>query len=317
MPSVWPKGRKSIEKIDDLTFDPELQVRAAGEEDWHAEQLSEAVKKGDQLPQVQVIHVKEGEKAGMHVIDGRHTCKAAKMAGKKTVVCNVRPGTWEDAVLEASKANRHHDALKLRPADKRRAVLMVLSVEPHWSNKRVAAHLGTVSDRFVADVRGDRPAAVVGKDGKTHKLPAKKPTDSTAGWRSVPLVEFLKCSNAVQAQIDKKGLTTAGDLYDCLRANAMPVKPSDAADLMDELRALDPAVPRPEPAKEAKPQQGAAAFDWADFDEPFGRCVRAIDRRAKDATAPPDSLDAAAAKRLLAELADLTKKWAKRDRSKK
>lgn len=320
MPSVWPVGKKQVLKLSELTLDEEMQVRSAGAEEWHAERLSEAVKKGAALPKVQVIHVKEGEKAGRYVIDGWHTVRAHELAGRKSVVCNVRPGTWEDAVLEAAKANRHHDALPLRPEDKRNAVRMVLAVEPGWSDKRIAAHLG-VSDRFVAQCRdGERPAEVVGTDGKVHQrktAPAKKGTDATAGWRQLKLADFLTASDPTWAAINRANLTTAGELYDALRAGGVSVREGVARDLMDELRALDPAVPNPAavPVVDAKPEparQGDAPFDWSEFEEPFGRAVRAIDRLSREAKSQADQLDYASFKRLAGEVAELAKKWKKR-----
>jgi hypothetical protein len=150
---VKPKQPKTVYlKITDLVIDPQLQMRAQGLNEEHVNDLVEAIKQGKELPKVQVRRIKD---RGDFVTDGFHTIEAHGVAGNTKVAVDVKNGTWEDAVLDAALANQEHLGLKRSNKDKRRAVVMLLSVRPNWSGAKIAQELG-VSDTLVNDVRKEQ-----------------------------------------------------------------------------------------------------------------------------------------------------------------
>lgn len=180
------KGRKQTIPIAQLVRKPELQMRALGVSKEHAEDLSEAVAKNAKLPPVQVMVVAE---MGQLVTDGFHTVEAYEKAGRKTVPCEIRVGTWAEAVIAACGANLHvKSALKRTHADKRRAVQELNRILKNegmrWSINRRAEHCG-VSPALVKELEPaeeDEPVAedvkTVGKDGKEYgkrPLPRRDP----------------------------------------------------------------------------------------------------------------------------------------------
>ncbi len=121
--------------------------------------------------------------------DGWHRRGGAEWASKKSIDCLVHEGSKEEAELYAAGANARHGKA-MNNADKRKAVGMVLRVQPDWSSRQIARHVG-VSDMFVGKVRSevqtvctstdggslaDQFERRIGSDGKSY--PATKPTQS-------------------------------------------------------------------------------------------------------------------------------------------
>src|SRR5262249_6623691 len=133
----------------------------------------------DGLPPVQVVQ--EGRR--FILWDGFHTTAAHERKGIVDVLAEVRPGTLRDAILLACGANAKH-GLPRTNADKRRAVLTLLD-DPEWrewSNVAVGRACG-VSESLVRTLRPEprlneveQPETRKGRDGKSRKLPERKPT---------------------------------------------------------------------------------------------------------------------------------------------
>jgi hypothetical protein len=83
--------------------------------------------------------------------DGWYRVLSGIRTRKEFVQANVRNGTREDAMLYAASCNHTHGQ-PTTSADKRRAVEMVLTLKPAWSDKQVAEHC-RVSYGMVSSVR--------------------------------------------------------------------------------------------------------------------------------------------------------------------
>lgn len=115
--------------------------------------------------------------------DGFHRIAACKLAERKTVNCDVKNGTLEDAQDYALQANGGH-GLKRSNADKKKAVKFALNCE-RWINKSdrmIAKHIG-VSDPFVGSIRKQLLTVSScdereGADGRKRKVKEKPETSS-------------------------------------------------------------------------------------------------------------------------------------------
>lgn len=297
--------------IASLVLDPALQVRAGGENPDHVADLTDASKKKD-LPRVKVVRVKG---KGDCVYDGFHTILAYLANGKTHAPCEVKPGTWKDALLWAATANQHN-ALKLTRADKRRAVRMILEAKPAASNREIGKVLG-VADTFVGDVR----AAVEGKPKppqgavKPHPAGEEGPAKvaelegEAEGWRGVALADFLDVSEDACRVIEGFGFATAGELYDWMRlgdtSDLRGVDWQRASAQLDIIRLARPA----EPPKQRKavpgavPANGTPDFEWGSFEHPLGAMARAIDNLKRCRPAEFVDVEYQGMVRLLDELA--------------
>ena len=130
--------------------------------------------------------------------DGIHRILGAIEAGLDEVPAVVHKGGQRAARLFAAAANQTH-GLKRTNADKRKAVQIVLELEPKWSNRKIADHCG-VSDMLVGDVRDQVQDSCtsnerIGADGKTYKLkhrPEEPEDDLPAELAGEPAAERQK-----------------------------------------------------------------------------------------------------------------------------
>jgi hypothetical protein len=128
---------------------------------------------------------------------GFHRYFGRKEAGFKSLECEVRKGTREDAILHAVGENENH-GVRRTYADKRRAVLIVLANPAwrKWSDRRVAetckvAHsfVGTLRDELEKKEEAEaqkngagaesangaaKPKTRTGRDGKEHATTREK-----------------------------------------------------------------------------------------------------------------------------------------------
>lgn len=121
--------------------------------------------------------------------DGIHRVIAAQRADRASVRAIVESGGQREARLFAAAANQTN-GLRRTNADKRRCVRIVLELEPKWSDRRIAEHVG-VDHKLVSSVRKDQlgnspssaPSTRVGRDGKARTSPPaqKKPTKISGG----------------------------------------------------------------------------------------------------------------------------------------
>ena len=88
----------------------------------------------------------------MWLADGFHRWHASRKALMSKINADVREGTREDAQWHAIAANQTH-GIRRTNADKRRSVMMGLSIHPEWSDSMISDHIG-VSHELVRTTRG-------------------------------------------------------------------------------------------------------------------------------------------------------------------
>ena len=151
------QARPATVALEALNRDPELACRAAGVSKATAAEYAEAMKAGALFPPV-VVFV---DSKGVHwLADGFHRCAAAELAGFAEVAADVREGSRKDALLHAASANASH-GLRRTNADKRRAVLLVLSAYPKWSDRKIAEACGVDHKTVSAARRSLEPAGEI------------------------------------------------------------------------------------------------------------------------------------------------------------
>lgn len=143
------KARSAKLPLVRLVLEPRLQLRALGMNPEHVADLRGAAR-AKRLPKVKVRLVGPRH----YVTDGFHTVEAHRLEGNHLIPCQVRTGTWEDAVHDACGANRDHHALKRTRADKRNAALRMLEFFSDWENARIARHVG-VSHTYINRLRNE------------------------------------------------------------------------------------------------------------------------------------------------------------------
>src|SRR5262249_40114531 len=116
------------------------------------DEYRDAMQGGAKFPPVECV---EGED-GVLLWGGFHRRDAALRLGRKSMLCNVRPGRKSDAVLLAAGANIDH-GLRRTVADKRCAVRLLLDhpEAKKWSARRIAGHTGTTHP-FVLSMIAER-----------------------------------------------------------------------------------------------------------------------------------------------------------------
>lgn len=146
------KGGSVLLPFADLLIDPGLRTRPVERD--HVEGLADAIRGGAVLPRVKVRYL---DGRGHFVTGGFQTLEAYGRAGHAAVPCSVKPGSWEEALVEAASQNHEWDGVGLRRTNavKRRAVVMLLGTVPHWSDRKIAAAAG-VSNEMVGAVRADQ-----------------------------------------------------------------------------------------------------------------------------------------------------------------
>ncbi len=120
-----------------------------------AEEYADALRAGARFPAAVVYQ--EGKRYVL--ADGFHRAEAHRLAGQKYIQCEVRDGTQRDAVLFAVGANASHG--RQRTIKDRRKAVLTLLVDPEWSlwsNRRIAAQCGRVSEHLVRTVRDELSA---------------------------------------------------------------------------------------------------------------------------------------------------------------
>ena len=132
---------------------------------------------------------------GFHRYHGETTRKKSN----GLMLLRIQPGTLDDALWLSVGANKTH-GLKRTNADKRRAVEMALKQRPQMSDRVIAEHCG-VDHKTVATLRppatGELPQSNTrtGKDGRTRKVPEKKPATS----KPAPPTETTETIKPVEA----------------------------------------------------------------------------------------------------------------------
>ena len=172
----------------------------------------DAMKEGDEFPLLETVF----DGATHWLTDGFHRWHAYKLLGIKEIDVKYKPGTLQDAQIEALKANAKHGKT-LTNEDKRNKVEMALKIEGffHKSDYEIAKLCG-VSQPFVASVRD--PAKKEKQAAQRAKSSAKKTQEDTdtnqisgedttvredPNLGSIPDAEEMKVAErAMQADVD-------------------------------------------------------------------------------------------------------------------
>ncbi|MEV0232214.1 streptomycin biosynthesis regulator [Nonomuraea sp. NPDC050786] len=110
----------------------------------------------------------------MRVIDGMHRVLAAQLKQKRTIRAQFFEGNEGEAFMAAVKANVTH-GLPLTPADREAAATQIIEIQPHASDRSIAAITG-LGPRTVAAIRqrmttGNAQGSVrIGRDGRVRPL---------------------------------------------------------------------------------------------------------------------------------------------------
>ena len=146
--------------IQTITRDAQCQPRAYLIPDV-IDQYAEEMAEGAIFPPVIVFH----EADTYWLADGFHRVAAAEQAGLGGVRCEIREGTFRDAVLYSVGTNATH-GLRRTNQDKRRAIETLIE-DPDWSqwSDREIARKAAVSHDFVSRLR--RSLATNDGDKKT------------------------------------------------------------------------------------------------------------------------------------------------------
>lgn len=137
--------------IEQLRIDSGTQARVGINEAVVAD-YAETLTDGGHLPAVEAVF----DGTAYYLADGFHRLMANLRIGARTIEVNVTAGTLHDAKLAACGANKGH-GLQRTNADKRQAVAGMLALEPAWSDRAIAKHVG-VGHPLVAAMRNPQVA---------------------------------------------------------------------------------------------------------------------------------------------------------------
>ena len=154
-------------KLDAICIDGGTQCRVVIDQPTVYNYV-EHMKDGDEFPPLETVY----DGATHWLTDGFHRWHAYKILGIKEVEVKYRPGTKEDAILAALKANAKHGKT-LTNEDKRNKVAMALSI-PGYAEKSnyEIAKICELSQSFVASVRD--PKVKERQDKNRQKSAEKK-----------------------------------------------------------------------------------------------------------------------------------------------
>jgi ParB-like chromosome segregation protein Spo0J len=170
-------------KLSDISTDEDLQIREAIS-DQAISDYYDVLREGGKLPPIVVFF--DGDRH--HLADGWHRFHAHKRAGLATIEAEVHDGTKRNAQLYALGANHAH-GLRRTPADKRKAVLIMLDdVEwSEWSDREIAKQC-KVSQPFVSKVRKDigaqRDEVKSNRNGQEVKVKVKENGNTETGHQA-------------------------------------------------------------------------------------------------------------------------------------
>lgn len=153
-----------IVNLDRIVLDAGTQMR----EQVNEAVIADYVEALDALPPITVMRV---GKSRLVLVDGFHRFYAHKRAGRDSIEIEIVEGsTIAEAQFAAARSNARH-GLRRTNADKRLAVVAVLGLKPHLSDREVADHV-SVSHTTVANVRRGLSDEVPGRDGVPDDIQA-------------------------------------------------------------------------------------------------------------------------------------------------
>jgi hypothetical protein len=156
-----PRRGNPVKKVrlEDITFDRAMQMRAGGTDPTALEEYTEAYKNGEDLPAI--ILFADDATDTLWCADGFTRSEAAQDAGLEEILAEVRVGSRRDALLYAAGANHGHGKGRTKE-DKRKAVLSLLN-DPEWSawSAYKIANVCNVSHTFVDNLKKTTPPPAV------------------------------------------------------------------------------------------------------------------------------------------------------------
>jgi hypothetical protein len=169
-------------KLDAIRIDGGTQCRLVIDQPTVYNYL-EAMKEGDEFPLLETVF----DGSTHWLTDGFHRYHAYKLLGIKDIEVKYKPGTLQDAQVEALKANSKHGK-PLTNDDKRNKVEMALKIEgfADKSNYEIAK-LCQVSQPFVASVRDPAKKEKQAQDKIKHaKKKAQEDTNQISSTETTP-----------------------------------------------------------------------------------------------------------------------------------
>lgn len=179
--AVMTGAQDKTEQLDwsDITISGGTQMRAGLNQETVAE-YAEAMRRGERFPAIEVFH----DGLDYWLADGFHRHAAWKEAfgSSEKIPTIIKPGTRRDAILAAAAANARH-GLRRTPADKRRAVLVLLQDDEwsQWSDNEIARRCG-VSQPFVSKLRKSLTYNVISEEPSephTYNVISMNPAERT------------------------------------------------------------------------------------------------------------------------------------------
>jgi len=147
--------------VDRLAAGPPL--RSGGPSPAHVQELAAA---GGQLPPIVV------RRGTYEVVDGLHRLLAARERGAATIAARFVDAGPDEAFVLAVQLNGAH-GLPLTLADRKAAADRIVTTNPAWSDRRIAAVTGLSPDT-VGEIRRNGPSsgpdARIGRDGRVRPL---------------------------------------------------------------------------------------------------------------------------------------------------
>lgn len=143
-----------------------------------------------------------------YIGDGIHRCLAALAAKKASILARVHEGGLHAARVFACQANKTH-GLHRTTADKRHAVRLMLELQPKWSGRKIADHVG-VGSSMVHQMRrsledsGEIQATTKreGIDGKTREIPGDSAEIQESQLRAARSCVETACNEGGQDDAD-------------------------------------------------------------------------------------------------------------------
>lgn len=179
----------------------------------------------------------------MRVIDGMHRLRAVELRGETEIEVQFFNGTEQDAFVEAVKANIEH-GLPLTKADREAAATRIISSNPQYSDRRIAAiaglAAGTVAAIRARTAAAEQAAVRIGIDGRVRPI-------NPEVRRQIALDAIAQNPEASLRDIAKKAGISPGTVRNIRRRlpqNEEPIKVEDLSSAMQDSPARSHQEPR-------------------------------------------------------------------------
>jgi hypothetical protein len=228
-------------RLDQITVDPVLQVRAQLDEDTIEDYVAR-LKAGEKFPPVDVFSDENLLAAGHHRLE------AHARAGRKNIDAKRHEGGLDEAFVFALASNKAHGR-RMTVDDRRAAIEAALGREPtsRWTDGRLADHIG-VSQQYVSRIRAER---VTTSCESTERLSLRNGREVAV---KVPVREAPRVVERVELHDDDGPVVQLEDEEQHLEAEAcehFPPEPPDEEEPADEPEPPRSAAPRIVPASYA------------------------------------------------------------------